>query len=69
MNNSNNKNTDLQSTLNSVLGNNSKIGDDIKKLINTLTEDDVKKISMLMKNQDLQAIASSIIDAKNKKEQ
>lgn len=70
MNNSiNNENKNLQSTINDVLGSNPQIGDDIKRLINTLTEEDVKKISALMKNRDLQAIASSIIEAKSKKGQ
>lgn len=71
MNNSNDKKnstSDLQNAVNSLLGQNNEMGDEIKKLINSLSEDDVKKISGLMKNRDLQKIASSIIDSKKQKE-
>lgn len=66
INNSNKKNnaTELQNALNNLLGQSGGVGDDIKKLINTLSEDDVKKIATLMKNDDLKKIASSIIESK-----
>lgn len=69
-NNTKNKNTtaDLQSAINNLLGNNTEMGDEIKKFINSLSEDDVKKISGLMKNNDLKKIANSIIDSKKQKE-
>ena len=71
MNNSNEKNnstSELQNAVNSLLGKNNEMGDEIKKLINSLNEDDVRKISGLMKNRDLQKIANSIIESKKQKE-
>ncbi len=68
INNQKNSNPELQNTLNSLLGQKSEIGDNLKNLINSLSEDDIKKISGLIKNQDLQSIASSIIESKKKKE-
>lgn len=71
MNNSNekkNSTSDLQNAINGLLGQNNEMGDEIKKLINSLNEDDVRKISGLMKNRDLQKIANSIIESKKQKE-
>ena len=69
-NNSNNKNPsqNLQGMLNSFLGKSPQAGDDIKKMLNTLSEDDISKIAALMKNQDLQKIANTIIEAQKNME-
>lgn len=69
-NNSNNKNQsqNIQGMLNSFLGKSVQSGDDIKKLIGSLSEDDITKIATLMKNQDLQKIANSIIESQKSKE-
>lgn len=63
----NNSNDQLQNTINGLLGKNFELGEDVKKLINSLSEEDIKKISLLMKNNDLQKIASSIIESKKQK--
>ncbi|MBE6649873.1 MAG: hypothetical protein E7613_01035 [Ruminococcaceae bacterium] len=68
-NNHNNDNASLQGTINELFGQSPKIGDDIKKLINSLSEDDVKKIAALMKNKDLKKIANSIIENNKQKGQ
>ncbi len=63
----NKNNSDIQNTVANLLGQNPQISNDIVKLISSLNQEDIKKISVLMKNQDLQKIANSIIDSKNKK--
>lgn len=70
MNNTNNKNQslDLQGMINNLLGKTQQGGDDIKKLLSTLSEDDISKISGLMKSPDLQKIANSIIESQKRKE-
>ncbi len=68
INNPKKSNPELQNTLNNLLGQKSEIGDSLKNLINSLSEDDIKKISGLIKNQEVQNIASSIIESKKKKE-
>ena len=65
-NNYNNENATLQGTINELFGQSPKIGDDIKKLISSLSDDDIKKIATLMKNKDLKKIANSIMESKQK---
>ena len=68
-NNSNeNAKSNLQKAVANILGQNSEINGEIKNLINSLSEDDIKKISSLVKNRDLQKIASSFMDSKKSKE-
>lgn len=68
--NSNNKNQQqgFQEMLNNFLDKTPQAGDDIKKLISTLSADDINKIATLMKNQDLQKIANTIIETQKNKE-
>ncbi|MBE6700988.1 MAG: hypothetical protein E7582_03770 [Ruminococcaceae bacterium] len=68
-NNSNeNAKNNLQKAVANILGQNSEINGEIKNLINSLSEDDIKKISSLVKNRDLQKLASSFMDSKKPKE-
>ena len=70
INNSNNKSQsqELQGLLNGLLGKTHQTSDDIIKLLGALSEEDIKKISVLMSNPEMQKIASSIIQSQKRKE-
>ncbi len=58
----------LAQALSNLLGQNESLNNDVKNLINSLTPDDINKISSLIKNKDLQKIASSMISSSKEKE-
>ena len=67
-NNKNAPSENLAQTFSNLLGQNESLNSDVKNLINSLTPDDISKISSLLKNKDLQKIASSMISASKEKE-
>lgn len=70
INNTNNKNpsSELQKSVENLIGKSGNGNDDIKKLINSLSEEDIKRISGLFSNGELQKIAKAIINNQNRKE-
>lgn len=70
MNNSNNRKQpqDIKEILNGILSSSPHAGEDIKRLLSSLSEEDIKRIAGLIGNQDLQKIASSFMDSQKRKE-
>lgn len=62
----NNSSLDIQEVVKKMMSDNSELGNDIKNLINSLSEDDIKRITGIMKNKDIQNLASSIVDSKKR---
>ena len=67
-NNPNNKNqaNDILKLLSGALNKSPQTSNEVIKLLGSLSEEDLSKISMLIKSPDLQKIANSIIEAQKK---